>query len=232
MNVSNGYLTIHGSHGYGLNGPTSDMDHRGFFFLDKETFFSLNQGPEQVDSNKDGLDFVSWEFRKFIRLAASSNPNVIETLFTDPRDVLTSSLASSILRTNARDWFLSKKVKTTFGGYASQQFGKLSKNFDKWEDSGVRKDAMHCVRLIYMAQEMLETGNLTVKFDTQRHPEKVNFMMSIRRGTVKSVPVFLWAQQNLETLDDLKAKSSLPEEPKLDLIHKFVRDTLIAHYGS
>jgi predicted nucleotidyltransferase len=213
------YLTIHGSHAYGLNGPKSDVDHRGFFHLTPEQFFGLKGGPEQEESNDGQVDFVAWEFRKFVRLAANSNPNVIETLFTDDRDVLIRGRAGVTLRLNAAKWFLSKKVETTFGGYAMGQLKKLSKNLDKWEDPGVRKDAMHCVRLIYMAQEVLETGKLTVKFT---RPEQTNFMLSIRRGILKPVPVFQWAEQQLDTLKAFRQNSRLPEEPLHNEIEAFV----------
>jgi predicted nucleotidyltransferase len=225
------YLTIHGSHGYGLNGPNSDMDHRGFFFQPPEQFFGLNQGPETVENNENGLDFVVWEFRKFVRMAAQCNPNVIETLLTADTDVLVLDDTGRDLRTMARHWFLSKKAEKTFGGYAYQQFLKLSKNFDKWSDPGVRKDAMHCVRLIYFVQELLETCDLTVKLDRKRHPERYNFMMGIRRGDVKAVPCFLWAKEQFDIIKEMGLKTQLPDEPKHSEIDAFVQATLKRHYG-
>lgn len=224
----NRYLTIHGSHGYGLNTPSSDMDKRGFHYLTPEQFFGLKGGPEQELFNDGKVDFCTWEFRKFVRLAGQSNPNVLETLFTDPRDVLETTSSSEVLRLKAASWFLSRKVETTFGGYARQQFLRLAKNFDKWEDVGVRKDAMHCVRLIYMAQEMLETGNLTVKFV---RPEQTNFMLAIRRGQVKPIPVYHWAQEQLDGLAELRQNSRLPAEPAHDEIEKYVYTHLRSFYG-
>lgn len=224
------YLTIHGSNGYGLNGPKSDMDHRGYHFETPEQFFGLNAGPATIESNKDGLDYVTWEFRKFIRLASTCNPNVIETLFTDQRDVLVADSVAFKLRANAQDWFLSKKAEKTFGGYAYQQFQKLAKNFDKWEDSGVRKDAMHCVRLIYFVQDILTTGTLKVKIDQHRQVDRYNFMMGIRRGQVKPVPTFLWAKEQFDVISEMAKKSTLPEDAKHDEIDLFVQDVLQARY--
>ena len=131
------YLTIHGSHAYGLNTAHSDVDERGFFFTTDEHFYGLFDGPEQHLSNDGHIDSAVWEFRKFVRLAANSNPNIIETLFTDPEDVLIEGFAATTLRVNAADWFLSRKVESTYGGYARQQFLKLAKNFDKWDDAGI-----------------------------------------------------------------------------------------------
>lgn len=226
------YLTIHGSNGYGLNGPNSDMDHRGFHFDTPEQFFGMTPGPSQVESNKDGLDYVTWEFRKFVKLASTCNPNIIETLFTNERDVVRSGWVAVELRKNAQDWFLSKKAEKTFGGYAYQQFLKLSKNFDKWEDSGVRKDAMHCARLIYFVQDILTTGKLTVKIDVQRQPERYNFLMGIRRGQVKAVPTFLWAKDQFDVIADMAKKSNLPEDAKHDVIDKFVQRVLKERYAN
>lgn len=224
------YITVHGSHAYGLNGPTSDTDLRGFHFETPEQFFGLNQGPATVESNQDGVDYVTWEFRKFIRLASLCNPNVIETLFTESRDVRQTGWVSQELRKNAQDWFLSKKAEKTFGGYAYQQFLKLSKNFDKWEDPGVRKDAMHCVRLIYFVQDILTDGRLTIKVDIKRQPERYNFMMGIRRGQVKAVPAFLWAKEQFDIIEELGKKTTLPEDAKHEVIDMFVQRVLKDRY--
>jgi len=226
--VTPAYLTIHGSHAYGLNSPTSDTDHRGYFFADPKHFWGLTKGPDTIESNDRVIDSVAWEFRKFVGLALNSNPNVLETLFTRDREVLVMGDSAVVLRQKAADWFLSKKVETTFGGYARQQLQRLAKNLEKWEDVGVRKDAMHCVRLIYMAQEMLEHGKLTVRFE---RPEQVNFMLAIRRGQVKVIPTLQWATENLDALPAMRRASKLPDEPKFDLVDKFVVNKLKAHYG-
>lgn len=229
MKPTPAYLTVHGSHAYGLNGPKSDLDLGGFYFLPREQFFSLNGGPEQYE-DPDEEDSVMWEFRKFIRLAGACNPNIVETLFTDLSDVRETCTTAYALRFNARDWFLSKKVNKTFGGYAKGQFLKLTKNIEKWEDPGTRKDAMHCVRLIYFAQQILSEGNLTVRIDAKRYPERYNFCMAIRRGQVKPIPVYQWAEQQFEILDKLEAESKLPADAKWDEIEEFTRSTLESAY--
>lgn len=224
------FLTRHGSHAYGLNTPTSDEDFRGFFFLPSDKFFGLESGPETIDYIEDGKDIAIWEFRKFMRLVGSSNPNVIETLFTDRSDWLIDKPTPCGLYgvathlANNKRFLLSKKVHKTFGGYAYQQFQKLGKNLDAWELPGVRKDAMHCARLILFMKEALETSNLTLKIDSKRRPDVYNFLMSIRRGQLKPVPVYEWAGQQLEECDKLAKTSNLREEPD----HKFLNDFTIS----
>lgn len=221
------YLTIHGSKSYNLHGPTSDTDKRGYFYLDADQFFGLKGGPETLESNKDGVDFVAWEFRKFMKLAANSNPNVIETLFTAPTDVIAhDGTVSWALRNNAQK-FLSKKVAITFGGYARQNFTRLGKNIDKWkEDSGVRKDAMHCMRLIGYADQILTTGNLVLP----HNEEARTALLNIRLGKVPPVTVLQMAEAGLNDIDVLAKKSALPEEPDHEWINQFTIDTLKARY--
>jgi predicted nucleotidyltransferase len=230
--VIESYVTIHGSHAYGLNSPVSDMDYRGFFFLTPEQFFGLGKPTDTYQSITDKVDTASWEFRKFVGLALNSNPNVLETLFTDERDVQKDIHGiGTALRSRANDWFLSRKVEITFGGYAKQQLTKFTKNIDKWDDIGLRKDVMHCVRLLYMAEQMLETGNLTVRFDKETDVGKLNFMLSIRRGQVKPLPVYQWCEQRLEALKELCAKSPLPSEPNHEKVNSFVQNVMFSMYS-
>ena len=232
------YLTVHGSHAYGLNGPNSDLDLRGFFFQKPEDFFGLKGGPDQEEANvfndqgKIVRDVTVWEFRKFLKLASGSNPNILETLFTADLDVKISGNPSETLRKHAKDWFLSRQVEKTFGGYAHQQMVRLGKNLEKWDDAGVRKDAMHCVRLIYFMKEMLGTGNLTVRFDADKHPEKVNFMLAIRRGDVKVLPVYNWCLEEIAAARELVKDSPLPETPNHEAIEQFTFETLKRMYGT
>lgn len=228
MNEQYAFLTIHGSHAYNLNGPNSDMDHRGFFFADPEHFWGLTAGPEQ----KEGLtseDSVFWEFRKFVKLCSSSNPNVIECLFTDSRDVLVNCLASSTMRTNAREWFLSKKCQVTFGGFAHQQFQKIVRNED-WSSETMRKHAMHCARVIMFGLQIAETGNLVVKFDPHTNPGDVNFLRSIRSGLVQQEYAVNWIAQNIEKMKTAFDKSNLQAEPRHEEINEFVIQTMEIQY--
>jgi hypothetical protein len=77
---------------------------------------------------------------------------------------------------------------------------------------------------------MLTTGNLTVKFDSRTDPEKVNFMLAIRRGQVKVIPVIQWAQEKLDGLKALRDSSKLPNEPKIDAIEDFVYAAMEHNY--
>jgi len=63
------------------------------------------------------------ELRKFVKLAADNNPNIIEGLYVD-RMILFEAPVWSRIREN-RHLFLSKKAKFTFSGYAISQLKRI-----------------------------------------------------------------------------------------------------------
>jgi len=125
------YLARHGSHAYGLNTPESDLDTKGVLIPPVDYIHGLFV-VEQVENSKDipGNDSVVYEIRKFFRLAADCNPNIIEVLFCDDSDILISTKVGEKLREN-RELFLSRKAKHTFSGYAFSQLKRI-KAHKKW----------------------------------------------------------------------------------------------------
>lgn len=117
------YLCRAGSQAYGTNTPTSDLDVRGIAVPPKEYFLGYAKVFEQAEIKGDP-DVVVYDIRKFLKLAADANPNVIELLFTDPSDWFKSTPAFEKLYEN-RYAFLSKKAKHTFSGYAVAQLKRM-----------------------------------------------------------------------------------------------------------
>lgn len=122
------FATIHGSHAYGLNIATSDIDVKGIAIPPKEYFLGYLQRFEQAES-KDP-DMVIYDVRKFLQLAADCNPNIIEVLWTDPSDHLVKTPLGQLL-VDARSQFLSKKAKFTFSGYAVSQMKRINTHY-RW----------------------------------------------------------------------------------------------------
>lgn len=116
-------LVTHGSHAYGLNTPTSDIDLKGVAIPPREYFLGFQQRFEQAES-KDPYDMVVYEVRKFFNLAAECNPNIIEVLWADESTfrVLTP-LGRRLVE--ARERFLSRKARFTFSGYAHAQLKRI-----------------------------------------------------------------------------------------------------------
>lgn len=131
------FISLAGSHGYGLNRPSSDYDYRGVFIAPKRYYLGFDR-IEQKDAGWDepgifpfldgNKDTVIYELRKIIQLLAGANPNVLELLWLNEYPVLTNVGQHLI---NHKQLFLSKKVKHTYSGYAFAQIKKMESH-RKW----------------------------------------------------------------------------------------------------
>ena len=115
------YETLHGSRAYGLARAGSDWDYKGIIVGPTAWYLGFQDSPEQLTL---GPDHMRFEIRKFMRLAARSNPTLLEVLFTHPEDHQTMTAAGERLLA-ARESFLSKRVKDSFGGYALSQLKRI-----------------------------------------------------------------------------------------------------------
>ncbi|MBC2318185.1 nucleotidyltransferase [Listeria booriae] len=137
------YLVASGSHGYGTNIGTSDLDLRGFLLEDEHYLLGL-QTFEQFEEKE--TDTVIFGAKKFIKLCAQSNPNVLELLGVEEEDILICSDAGRMVRDNT-DLFLSKRVEQTFGNYAKAQLKRLQNALVRNDDSKEEKEALVLERL-------------------------------------------------------------------------------------
>jgi len=122
------FLTLGGSHAYGMNTPESDVDVRGVCIPTNRSYYTgmgINKF-EQKDSGWDD-DRVIYDLRKAMILMADNNPNVLELLFTDERHwIKVTDSWHKILE--HKEKFLSKKVKHTYSGYAIAQLRRIQKH--------------------------------------------------------------------------------------------------------
>jgi len=126
---------VAGSYSYGTSVNTdsyhSDEDTRGIFVAEPSYIISCVRSIEQEEDAKQ--DFVSYELRKFLKLAAQNNPNVLELLYTDKENIKFIDWPFQKIRDNAH-LFLSKKARHTFSGYAMAQLHRI-KGHRKWINS-------------------------------------------------------------------------------------------------
>jgi hypothetical protein len=114
-------LTLGGSHAYGMDTNTSDVDIRGCALnLPKE----ILTGNYYEQFTNDETDTVIYTFNKIIGLMENCNPNVIEMLGCKPEHYLYLSDVGKELIEN-KEMFLSKRCVNSFGGYANQQLRRL-----------------------------------------------------------------------------------------------------------
>jgi len=89
-------LTLTGSRLYGTENENSDWDYRGIFIANPDTKIGLLNSVDQIEgfgldkelSGVLGIDIVSddlvlFEIRKFIKLAADNNPNILDVLMNE-----------------------------------------------------------------------------------------------------------------------------------------------------
>jgi uncharacterized protein len=114
-------LALGGSHAYGMDKETSDLDVRGIALNPKEDIL-LGKDFEQV-VNVD-TDTTIYSCNKMLQLLSSSNPNTIEILGCKPEHYLHLSDIGEKLLENKK-MFLSKVCIHTFAGYAGAQMRRL-----------------------------------------------------------------------------------------------------------
>ena len=115
-------LGLGGSHAYGTNIESSDIDIRGVALNTKKEIL-LGRNFEQVLD--EPTDTTIYSFNKIVTLLCNSNPNVIEMCGLKPEHYLYLSPIGQELLDNKK-LFLSKKAVDSFGGYANQQLYRLN----------------------------------------------------------------------------------------------------------
>lgn len=114
-------LTLGGSHAYGTDNESSDLDIRGCALNNKMQILT-NQNFEQFVNEE--TDTTIYAFNKLISLLTNVNPNTIEMLGNKPEHYLYVHPIGQELIDNAH-LFLSKKATYSFGGYATAQLRRL-----------------------------------------------------------------------------------------------------------
>lgn len=117
------YEYIRGSHAYGLNTETSDIDISGVFICPPEMLMGLRSNYiEQVSDDKN--DTVFYEFGRWIELLLKSNPTALESLFI-PKHCIVGEVHPMVQYIiDNRDMFLSKECFKTLLGYSYSQIYK------------------------------------------------------------------------------------------------------------
>ncbi len=118
------YRVLSGSRAYGLDRPDSDEDTRGVCIPPAEYLLGLQTFEQHEDETQNHTVFA---LAKFVRLALDANPNIIETLYTDPQHVLFINRYGERL-VAARDRFLSRRVGERFSGYAIDQLQRMARH--------------------------------------------------------------------------------------------------------
>jgi predicted nucleotidyltransferase len=212
------YLTEHGSTSYGTRIATSDLDLKGVVIPPPKYFLGFHNVFEQAET-KIPSDFVAYDIRKFFRLAANCNPNIIEMLFTLRKHWMVKSETWELIHKNQHK-FLSKKAFYTFSGYSTSQLKKIRTHPTN------HKAMMHFVRLMRMCREILEYGRVQV------FREDAEELLEIRAGKYDYDFFVDWADKEYKVLADLVKKSGLSDQPDMEFLDKLCIEVVNSHWES
>ncbi len=136
-------LVVAGSRAFGTHHADSDVDLKGVAIPPAAWFHGCMRQFEQATEADAIAGFVGdlrdderavvartklegtvFDLRKFLRLAAEANPNIIEVLFCRDEEVRLVTDVGRRLRA-ARPLFLSARARHTFAGYATAQLKRI-----------------------------------------------------------------------------------------------------------
>ncbi|GAB2749849.1 DNA polymerase beta superfamily protein [Streptomyces bullii] len=205
------YACVMGSRAFGLATDGSDTDRRGVFLAPTPLFWRFDKPPTHVEG--PGEEQFSWELERFCELALRANPNILECLHS-PLVEYVDDTGRELLA--LRSAFLSRRVHETFIRYAHGQRRKLEADVrnhgaPRW------KHAMHLLRLLMTARDLLRTGTLTVDVGDRRGP-----LLAVKRGEVPWPEVDARMTRLALEAEEAAGRSPLPAEPDRRRVEDFL----------
>jgi len=148
-----------GSRAHGLHTEESDYDWRGVFVTPTQDILSLGGTTKQTSWIEGKEDDTSWEIGKFLLMATKCNPTVLEVFkcSTHPVAIQHAVWGLKLQELFSHVWN-STDVRNAFVGYGLNQRKKFLEN----KDVRPHKYAVAYLRTLYMAVQLLETGDFTV----------------------------------------------------------------------
>ena len=196
------YSCVMGSRAFGLATDGSDTDRRGVFLAPTPLFWRFEKPPTHVEG--PGEEQFSWELERFCELALRGNPNILECLHS-PLVEHVDDTGRELL--SLRGAFLSRLAYGTFTRYALGQRRKL--------DADVRttgaprwKHAMHLLRLLISARDLLRTGELRIDVGDRRES-----LLAVKRGEVPWAEVEGWMVRLAAEAEEAGRGTPLPPDP-------------------
>ncbi|MGW5332202.1 nucleotidyltransferase domain-containing protein [Streptomyces bauhiniae] len=196
------YACVMGSRAFGLATDASDTDRRGVYLAPTPLFWRFEKPPTHVEG--PGEERFSWELEHFCDLALRANPNILECLHSPLVEHLDDTGRELL---SLRGAFLSCRVHATFTGYALSQRRKLDADIrttgaPRW------KHAMHLLRLLTSARDLLRTGELRLDVG-----EKREALLTVKRGEVAWPEIEARMARLADETDAALLRTPLPPEP-------------------
>ncbi|MFF7102624.1 nucleotidyltransferase domain-containing protein [Streptomyces nigra] len=205
------YACVMGSRAFGLATAGSDTDRRGVFLAPTSLFWRFEKPPTHVEGPLP--EQFGWELERFCELALRANPNILECLHS-PLVEYADTTGHELLA--LREAFLSRQVYETFTRYALGQRRKL--------EAGLRahgtprwKHAMHLLRLLASARDVLRTGRMTLDVGDARAS-----LLEVKHGEVPWPEVEARMTRLATEAEEALHRTPLPAEPDRRRVEDFL----------
>lgn len=180
----------------------------------------------------EDVDITLYSLQKWAYLACKGNVTKLHFLFSRPDAELTRAVWARVV--SARECFLSKGHLAAFLRYADDQYARLSGSKGKGK-KGQRpeledkygfdtKAAMHTVRILHEAEEILATGALTLPGPF------CDELIRIRKGKWTLAEVEAHVEEMKQRCVAAQAKSPLPETVDRAGVSRLVAECYLAHW--
>jgi predicted nucleotidyltransferase len=221
---------------------SSDTDWYGIFIPPKEKTLGIDSFEHFVfpgdvshrtraNRNTDELDIALHSLQKWAGMAAKGNPTVLSFLYAQGLGAVSEEWVKIL---QARELFLCKSHYKPFIYYAQDQMerlmglrGQKNINRDKLVDEfGYdTKYAMHIIRLLSEAKELMTDGKITYP-----RPE-VELLKDIRRGKYKLLDIRQMGEQLNAEIITAAEHSSLPDSIDRGKISSLIADIHLEFYA-
>ena len=207
------YQVVAGSQAFGLATAESDLDTRGVCIPPARHLLGLTPF-EQWEAKTETGDAVVYALAKFVRLALACNPNIVETLYTEPEHVFFINDYGRRL-VEHRSLFLTRRAGETFSGYAISQLRRLEhhhrwivsppehqpvpEEFGGWAAAGRYKFPDHDAQRAY--QDALKHWKLYQKWVRERNPARAELERRYGYDTKHAMHLLRLLKTGMEILE-------------------------------
>jgi predicted nucleotidyltransferase len=229
------------AHGVKLEGKC-DTDIFGVFVepptsalgLHKFEHFVSSTAPDSERNGPDDVDVALYSLRKFAQLTVKGNPSITHLLFAGQGFIEDRAWLDILTH---RSLFLAKSHIGSFLGYAQSQLHRLQghgtgKHGQREELIAMfaydPKAAMHMLRLLGEAKELMDTGLITLP---RPGPER-KLLIDVRLGVYSQTQVERMFSERERLAKEAADASKLPERIDLPAVSELVAGAYIEFWRS
>jgi len=220
------FVSLSGSHAYGISRPDSDIDLRGVYIPPLKNIISVNKNWKKTYSYNHLTDIIDLEVKSlpnYIKLLANGNCNCLENLFQE-KIYVKDLLLIEDLKNMVLERGLSKKMYHSFKGFS------YSQEIDFFKKRKI-KCLLYVFRLLAEGIYLFETGY----FDMNIHSlynyidsELLDIIIANYdlEKSITTLPILNEIEKELIYLKDrlktAKDNSDLPEIPDYELYNDWL----------